>query len=286
MLANGRAKILYATVSFRVGRWQLSVTVEATDLHPVLQHPPRAADDDTGWAGVDRGLSNFLVAADGIEVARIDHPPKPLATGLRRQRRLAKSLSRKKKGSRNRQQAAARLARHHCRVANIRRHFLHQVTNMLVKTHDRLVLEDLNVVGLLGNHCLARAIGDAGWAEFARILRYKQQWRGGTVVTADRWHPSSRRCSTCGQVNPELTLSDRVFFCGCGFRADRDHNAAVDVAVWPMLRCEDSPRSPDPQAGGRVTNARRREGADRHPVGAGETSPDDAGTDVHTTAVA
>ncbi|WP_083868571.1 RNA-guided endonuclease InsQ/TnpB family protein [Nocardia niigatensis] len=238
--------------------------------------------------GVDRGLSSFPVAAtvDGTGVARMDNPPKPLARGLRRQRRLAKALSRKQKGSRNRTEAAAGLARHHHQIANMRRHFLHQVTNMLVKTHDRLVVEDLNVAGMLGNHRLARAIGDAAWGDFARILGYKQQWRSGEVVTADRWYASSKRCSACTKVNTELTLSDRVFACGCGFRADRDLNAAVNLAVWPTLRHEDSLRSPDPRAGGRVTNARRREGADRHPAGAGETVPDDAGTDVHTTAVA
>ncbi|MVU83502.1 IS200/IS605 family element transposase accessory protein TnpB [Nocardia sp. ET3-3] len=284
MLANGRAKILFTTVTYRMGRWQLSVTVEAADLHPALQHAPRAIDDDTGWVGIDRGLTSYLVAAtsDGTEVARIDHPPKPLAAGLRRQRRLAKSLSRKQKGSRNRQDAAARLARHHNRVTNVRRHFLHQLANMLVKTHDRLVVEDLNVAGLLGNRRLARAIGDAGWADFCRILRYKQHWRGGTVVAADRWYPSSKRCSACTALNTKLTLSDRVYFCECGFRADRDHNAAINLAAWPTICDENSPRPPDPEARGRVTNVRRREGADQHPVSVGETDPDDAGTDVHT----
>ncbi|MEV2220323.1 transposase [Nocardia vinacea] len=284
VLAKGRAKILSATVTYRAGRWQISVATEAADLHPACHHPPRKAGDDRGWVGLDRGLSAFLVAAtaDGTEVARIDDPPKPLATGLRKQRRLAKALSRTRKGSRNRKDAATRLARHHHRIANIRSHFLHQVTNRLVKTHDRLVLEDLHVAGLLRNRRLARAISDAGWADFARLLRYKQSWRSGTVVTADRWFASSKRCSKCETVTTELTLSDRVFACGCGFRTDRDHNAAVNLAVWPTIQHEDSPRSPDPQAGGRVTNARRREGADQHPTGAGETSPDDAGTDVHT----
>ncbi|WP_051714526.1 RNA-guided endonuclease TnpB family protein [Nocardia rhamnosiphila] len=197
MLTAGRAKILSATVSQRAGRWWVSVTVEAADLHPGHHHPARAPDDGGGWVGIDRGLSAFLIAAtsEGREVARVDDPPKPLARGLARQRRLAKTLSRKEKGSRNRREAAARLARHHHRVANVRRHFLHQVTNELVKTHDRLVVEDLHVAGMLRNR-----------------------------------------------------------------------------------RPQDPPRSPDLRAGGRVTNARRREGTDRHPMGAGATGPDDAGT--------
>ncbi|MEV0111418.1 RNA-guided endonuclease TnpB family protein [Nocardia sp. NPDC050799] len=240
-----------------------------------------AAPQDHGrWVGIDRGLSAFLVAAtgDGREVVRIDNPPKPPAGGLARQRRLAKAMSRKEKGSRNRREAAARLARHHHRVANVRRHFLHQVTNQLVKIHDRLVVEDLHVAGMLHNRRLARSIADAGWADFERLLNYKLQWRGGTVVTADRWFPSSKRCPACGTLNPGLTLADRVFTCPCGYRADRDLNAAVNLAAWPRLRRQDPPRSPDLRAGGRVINARRQEGADRHPMGAGATGPDDAGT--------
>jgi putative transposase len=191
-------------------------------------------------------LAAFLVAADvtGREVARIANAPKPLTTGMCRQRRLSKSLSRKQKGSRNRRDAAARLARHHHDVANVRRHFLHQVSNALVKNHDRLVLEDLNVSGMLRNHDLARAISDASWAGFARLVRYKQAWRGGTVVVADRWYPSSQVCSICGNPNTELTLADRIFTCGCGHRADRDTNAAVN---WPSGDRTIFSRSPDPR---------------------------------------
>ncbi|WP_446226278.1 zinc ribbon domain-containing protein [Nocardia sp. IBHARD005] len=138
------------------------------------------------------------------------------------------------------------------------------------------------MAGALGNHHVARAISDAGWADFARLLTYKQAWRSGTVVTADRWYPSSKRCSACATINPTLTLADRIFVCGCGFRADRDHNAAINLAVWPTTD-QSFPRSPDPRAGGRVTNVRRREGADRNPLGIGETVPVDAGTDTHTT---
>jgi putative transposase len=181
-------------------------------------------------AVIDRGLSAFPVAAtaDGGEVARIADAPKALAAGMKQQCHPAKKLSRTKKGSANCRQAAAKLGRHHYHVANVRRHFLHQVSNVLVKTHDRLVIEDLNVSGILGNHRLAQAISDAGWAEFARLLGYKQAWRGGQLVTADRWYPSSRLCPSCGAVRGDMTP------------------------------------------------------ADQHPSCAGVTSPDDAGTDVHT----
>jgi putative transposase len=281
MLAKGRAKILFATVSLHAGRWWVSLNVEAADLHPAIKHLPRSPEDRRGWVGVDRGLSAFVVAAtaEGNEVARFGDSPKSLAAGLAQQRRLAKELSRKQKGSRNRQKAAAKLRRHHHHVANVRRHFLHQVSNELVKTHDRLVIENLNVVGMLRNHRLARAISDAGWTEFARLLQYKQLWRGGELVVTDRWFPSSRLCPACGTTRTDLQLADRTFTCGCGHSADRDRNAAVNLARWGQAH-HDSQRSPDPQAGGRVINARRRDSTDRHPKCAGETGPNEAGTDV------
>ena len=282
MLGKGRAKILFATISHRGGRWWISLNIEAADLHPAHQHPVRP--DDGGWVGVDRGLSAFLIAAtaDGSEVARIDDAPKALATGLKQQRRLSKSLSRKKKGSRNRKDAAARLGRHHHRVANVRRHFLHQVSGQLVKTHDRIVIENLNVTGMLRNHRLARAISDAGWSEFARMLRYKQAWRAGQLVEADRWFPSTRLCPECGDIDSSMTLADRVFTCGCGHTADRDANAARNLARWGQGHQHDTSTDPrTPKQLGRATKARRRDGAGQHPR-VGETSPNDAGTDVHT----
>ncbi|MEW2483646.1 RNA-guided endonuclease TnpB family protein [Mycobacterium sp. NPDC049093] len=282
MIARNRARILFATISHHGGRWWCSLNIEAADLHPLRRHPART-DHAGRWVGVDRGLSAFLVAAtiDGAEVARISDAPRALAVGLKQQRRLAKSLSRKKKGSHNRMDVAARLGRHHHRVANVRRHFLHQVTGELVKTHDRIVIEDLNVAGMLANHRLARAISDAGWSEFARLLTYKQVWRGGQLIEADRWYPSTRLCPQCRAVNTEMTLADRVFTCDCGHTADRDTNAATNLARWAHAHHDELHRSPDPQAGGRATNARRRDGSGQHPR-VGETSPDDAGTDVHT----
>lgn len=252
MLANGRAKVLYATVSQRGGRWWVALNVEAADLHPALHHLPRTTEDAGGWVGVDRGLSVFVVAADtdGVEVARIADAPRALAVGMAAQRRLAKSLSRKQKGSQNRRDHAAKLARHHHRVANLRRHFTHQVSNVLVKTHDRLVIEDLHVAGMLANHRLARAIADAGWAEFARQLHYKQEWRGGQLVEADRWYPSSQICSVCGDRRTDLSLADRVFICVSGHRLDRDLNAATNLARWGRTHHSSiDPRTPKQEAG-------------------------------------
>ena len=282
MLATGRARILFATVRRHGGRWWVSLNVEAADFHDAIRHVEREKDDRGGWVGIDRGLSSLVVAAtaDGSEVLRVECAPKPLVCGAQRERRLAKSLARKVKGSNNRRDAAARLARHHFRTANVRRNFLHTVSNTMVKTHDRLVLEDLNIAGMMRNRRLAKSIGDASWGVLARQILYKAQWRNGHVAVADRWYPSSKRCSRCGHINLDLKLADRVFRCQCGHRVDRDRNAAANLAQWATT-CEISRLTPDPQAVGRVTNARGRRSAGQHQR-AGETVPDEAGTDVHT----
>ncbi|MGF0314462.1 RNA-guided endonuclease InsQ/TnpB family protein [Nocardia fluminea] len=279
LLGSGRANVLFATISQRAGRWWISINVEAADMHPAMQHAPRPQGDSGGWVGVDRGLSAFAVSAagDGTACERFTDHPKPLTSGQRRQRYLARAVTRKEKGSHNRRKAAARLGKHHYHIANIRRHFLHKVSNQLVKTHDRLVIEDLNVQGMLCNRSLARAISDAGWAEFARQLAYKQQWRGGALVRAHRWYPSTKTCSTCGCTRADLRLHERVFTCyTCGAALDRDLNAAINLATWAE---QHSAQVRDPQAGGPVINAHRQSRSGRH-LRVGETGLNDVGTDV------
>ncbi len=281
MLTGGRARILFATVSRRAGRWRISLNVEAADLHPDLQHPPRPEGDQGAWAGADRGLHAPVVAAtvDGVETVRIAAAPRAAKAGSKKLRRLSRAVARKPKGSKNRKKAVAQLGRHHEHVRNIRKHFLHQVSNQLVKTHDHLVLEDLNVAGMLTNHRLAAAIFDAAWGELARQIHYKQAWHGGQVLVADRWFASSKTCSACGHVTTTLTLADRVFVCEhCGLAIDRDTNAAANLAAWAVKH---HAQTPDPEARGRDTNAHRREGSGPR-TRASETSPEDVETGPQT----
>ena len=124
-----------------------------------------------------------------------------------------------------------KLAKLHRQITNQRRNTLHQVTTRLAKTKSVLVIEDLHVSGMLKNHHLAQAIGDVGFAEFKRQLLYKASWYGARVILADRWEPSSKRCSGCGWIDVDLTLSDRIFHCEqCGLGRDRDLNAAINLA--------------------------------------------------------
>lgn len=270
LIAKGRGRIMFATVRERAGRWWISFNVEACDLHAAHRHSERPGHDHGGWVGVDRGLHAFAIAAmsDGQQVLRTDAGPRPLVSGLGRQRRLAKAVTRKPRGSQNRHKAACRLGRHHHRVACARRHFIHQLSNALVKTHDRIVIEDLNIQGMLRNPRLARSIADAAWGELARQLAYKQAWRGGEVMLADRWLPSSKMCSRCGTVRALLDLSQRVFGCeACGASLDRDLNAAINLAVW----AETHAQARDRQAGGPDINAHREARSGQHPQRGGET---------------
>ena len=136
------------------------------------------------------------------------------------------------------------------------------------------------------NRRLARAVADAAWGELARQVTYKQHWRGGRVMVADRWFASSKTCSGCGQVKTDLTLGDRIYLCdGCGLVLDRDLNAAANLAAWAEDHttagetgaARGDARDGDRQAAGPVNKACRREGTGPH-TRVGGTSPDDAGT--------
>lgn len=233
MLDKGRAKILFATVSSRAGRWSVSLNVEAAELHPAQRHPP---GEDQVAVGIDRGLETFAVLADaeGQEHERL-HSPRPLKKALPKLRRRGRAVSRKQKGSRNRLRATARLSRLHQRIGNVRRNFVHRESSRLAKKHGLLVIEDLCTAGLMRTR-LARSLADSAWALFATQLGYKTAWLGGTLVLADRFYPSTRRCSACGKVGDKLPLSKRTFQCtACGHEADRDTNAAACLAQWPQV---------------------------------------------------
>lgn len=234
MLRSGRAKILFATVSFRSdGRWHVALNVEAEDLHPARRH---ADVEATPIVGIDRGLVTFAVVADqrGDEVEPIE-APRPLRAAMRALRKKSKGLSRKKGGSRNRHRARMALAKTHARIGSVRRDFVHRASSRLAKNHGRLVIEDLCTMGLMRTK-LARSVADSAWALFATMLAYKTKWYGAELTVADRFYPSTRRCSACGDVGEKLALSERMFHCSrCGHEADRDINAAANLASYPSL---------------------------------------------------
>ena len=155
-------------------------------------------------------------------------------------RSLGRALSRKSgpdrrtghRASKRWERTAVRLSRAHARVSDLRRDGLHKLTTRLAREHGTVVVEDLNVAGMLRNRRLARHIADAGFAEIRRQLAYKTGWNGGRLLIADRWYRSSKTCSGCGAVKTKLALSKRTYTCeACGLVIDRDHNAALNLAT-------------------------------------------------------
>ena len=211
------AKILNASVKERAGRWYVAVQVEMEMPEPPLK--PEIV------VGVDLGIKTLATCSDG----EVFENPRSLGKNLKKLQRLSRRVSRKQKGGKNRKKAAGRLARLHQRIANIRKDTLHKITTHLTRTKSKVVIEDLNVSGMMKNRCLSRAIADLGLFEFRRQLEYKGVWYGCQVQVADRFFPSSKRCCVCGRIKDDLKLSDRVYVCECGNEADRDWNASKNL---------------------------------------------------------
>ncbi|MXW11508.1 MAG: IS200/IS605 family element transposase accessory protein TnpB [Synechococcus sp. SB0662_bin_45] len=199
------------------GRYCASFVVE-------VERPKLPASSKT--VGIDLGLASLAVTSEGEKIA----PPKFLRSALQRIRRLQRSLSRKEKGSHNRQKARLRLARAHVQVADQRLDHLHKLSTRLIRENQTVVLEDLNVSGMVKNRKLARAIADAGWRLLRTLLESKAEIYGREVKIISRWEPTSQTCSACGHRDGKKSLSVRAWRCSaCGAEHDRDVNAARNI---------------------------------------------------------
>jgi putative transposase len=220
--ATGKAFGTYATLSKRAGRWFISVLVK--------EEGPQLADPHPTVIGVDFGVKALATCSNG----KVFDNPSPLRDAQRKLGRLGRELARRRKGGKNWNKTKASLQKQHKRVADLRSKTLHEVSHYLTyETQPAvLVIEDLNVRGMLSNHSLAQAITDVGFGELRRQIEYKAKWLGIEVVLADRWFPSSKTCHRCGAVRADLTLGDRLFVCNdCGSTLDRDLNAALNLAA-------------------------------------------------------
>ena len=214
------AKILNATVSEQAGRWYVSIQVEEEQE----QLTPTA----TSAIGVDLGIKVLATLSDGVTFEN----PRALKHALKQLKKQERAKSRRKKGSKNRAKARKALAKIHARITHIRKDAAHKLTSYLVKNHALVAIEDVHVAGMLKNHCLAQAVSDSNFGEIRRQLEYKAAWRGVQIVTVNRWYPSSKTCSGCGSIKPELSLSERIFVCeACGMVLDRDLNAAINIVT-------------------------------------------------------
>ena len=200
------------------------------------QEPPPVKDGPT--IGVDVGVGTMATCSDGTTVEN----PRALANELKQLRRLDKAIARSRNvhgrsnHSNRRERLYANRRRRHARVVNVRNDNHHKATTAIAKSAGRVVVETLNVAGMVRNRRLARAIADAGMSGFLARLDYKCGWYGAEYVKADRWYASSKLCAHCGWKNDDLTLSDREWWCsGCGILNNRDANAARNLANWPGL---------------------------------------------------
>jgi putative transposase len=277
-------RIMGASVSREADRWYLAVQV---DVPEQVAHRPRSRD---GITGVDLGISAAATLSSGEKFAA----PRPLKAALRRlrvrSRRQSRKLEAAKAGagitgripngtrlpvSKNRTKGARRLARLHARIARVRADFMHKLTTRLCRENQAVAIEDLNVRGMLANARLARAIDDAGFYEFRRQLQYKARRYGTTLVLADRWYPSSKMCSGCGERCIGLGLGERAWACAaCGERHDRDVNAAINLQrlatgafaaqsalpVASPAATSDTVAGMVPAGGGKVTPVRHEHG--------------------------
>jgi putative transposase len=231
MIDAGRFHVYSATLTQRAGGWKVSLTGVATEFH---QAERSRTNRHAIPVGVDRGIISLCVAADanGIPFNSFEGV-KTLKQAHASLKAANQALARTTPVSKGRQRARARLAKRHRKVANIRRHLVHQASRALVERCQVLVIEDLNVAGMVRNRHLARSISDAAMGELSRQLRYKARWHGVEVRVADRFFPSSKTCSGCGEVRKDLDLSTRTYSCEvCGLVIDRDLNAAINLARW------------------------------------------------------
>jgi putative transposase len=266
-LEQGSARILAATISRRADRWFVSFTVEVQRAIPV-------GNGKSSVVGVDVGVRQLAVLSTGAVIPN----PRALEGSLRKLRRFNRQLARRTPGSQRRNQTRRRLARVHAKAANLRRDALHKLTTRLATQHGTVVVEQLNVAGMVRNRRLARAISDTGMGELRRQLGYKSTWYGCRLVVADRFYPSSKTCCGCGWVKAKLTLAERTFGCEiCGLVMDRDLNAARNLAKlvesvaqsgWETRNARGADRKP--QLAGQV--ARKREAGTEHRSGQSGTA--------------
>lgn len=198
------------------GQYFASILIETEIIHKVKTNKE---------VGIDLGIKTFSTQSDGVEI----NNPKFLNKNQIKLRRMQQHFSRKQKGSNRKNKCRLKIAKLHQKITNQRDWFLHNYSTSLINNYDTIFIEDLNVSGMLKNHCLAGAISDVSWSKFTSMLNYKAEWYGKDVVKVSRFFASSKTCE-CGVKNDNLKLSDREWVCeACGLVNSRDLLAANNI---------------------------------------------------------
>lgn len=209
-------KITQATVSKRVGKWFVSVLTE-------IEH--KQLPQNNKVIGVDLGIKTLATCSDGT----IFENPKALGKNSNNLKFQQRKLSNKVKNSKNYEKQKLKVQKIHYRISNIRTDSLHKATSKIINDNQVIVLEDLKVSNMMKNHKLSQAISDVSFYEFRRQIEYKAKWNNRQVIFVDKFFPSSKMCSSCGQKKVDLKLSVRTYKCDCGLEMDRDLNAAKNL---------------------------------------------------------
>jgi len=208
------------------GKYYISILVEDGKELPAKQD-----FSESTTIGIDVGIKDFAVLSTGEKVEN----PKYLKNSLNRLKVLQKRVSRKVKGSKNRDKARLLLSKLHEKISNQRNDFQHKLSSKLISENQAIALETLNVKSMQKNHCLAQSISDSAWSSFVIKLEYKAEWLGKTILRIGQFEPSSKLCSVCGYYNLDLTLKDREWECpDCNTKHDRDINAAINIKKFSL----------------------------------------------------
>jgi putative transposase len=217
----------------------------------LVEYDQKEAPFNGGKIGVDLGLKDFLITSEGKKYPN----PRFYKRALKRLKRRQRSLSRKVKGSNNRNKQRLLVARAHEKVTSQRLDMQHKLSLQLTCENQVVAVEDLHIKGMVKNHKLAQAISDASWGQFLVILEYKGELYGCEIRKLDRFFPSSKRCSKCGYIHENLTLDVREWICPeCGTHHDRDINASTNILIFsdPQIRQglpESTPKEPAERQG-------------------------------------
>ena len=216
------------------GKYYASILVETEN------HRNKVVEPKSKACGIDLGLEHFATVTNDFGSQKVEHP-KYLRREEERLKKLQKSFSKKQKGSENSEKARLRLARRHAYITNARNDFLHKLSKAIIDENQVVVVEDINVKGLLKTR-LAKSIADSGWSKLLTYLKYKAEWYGRTLIQVDRFFPSSKLCHRCGHKNEDLALNDRTWCCpACGETHDRDVNASINLYFVGLGRPEVKP---------------------------------------------
>lgn len=231
-------KVNGVVISQQGNKYFASFSVQVTEEECRRTHPNTSADRTSRKAGVDLGIKSALILSEGIAVEN----PKPLKSELRKIKRLSRQLDKRThartkqerlegiKKSSNYKKLSVKLSNEQRKVANVRRDFTQKVTTILTAHYSHIALEDLNVKGMMRNHRLAQSVTDVAFGELCRQIEYKSALNGTKVTRADRFYPSSKTCSACGNIKQDLKLSGRTYRCDkCGAVIDRDYNASLNL---------------------------------------------------------